>query len=58
MRRPPMTNRMTIAFATPDGHRTHAPPEAATRTADGTPYVWIRTRDGDVTRAFATGDVE
>jgi len=54
-----MTNRMTIAYATPDGHRTQAPPEAATRTADGTPYVWIRTRDdGEITRAFATGDVE
>ena len=54
-----MSNRMTIAFATPDGHRTQAPPEAATRTADGTPYVWIRTRDtGEVTRAFATGEIE
>jgi hypothetical protein len=54
-----MTNRMTIAFATPDGHRTHAPPEAATRTADGTPYVWIRTRDpGEITRACATGERE
>mgnify|MGYP007124936179 CR=1 FL=1 len=54
-----MSNRMTIAFATPDGHRTHAAPEAATRSADGRAYVWIRTRDtGEVTRAFATGEIE
>ncbi|UBF23288.1 hypothetical protein M1M40_gp10 [Halorubrum tailed virus 29] len=53
-----MRNRMAITFATPDGARTHAPPEAATRSDDGTPYVWIRTHGGEITRAFATGEIE
>ena len=48
---------MRLRFVTPDGRQTRAPPKAMTYTADGTGYVWIRTADGDVTRAFAQGEV-
>jgi hypothetical protein len=49
---------VVLPFATPDGdHHTRAPPDAQTYDADGNPYVWIRTRDGDVTRAYQRGSV-
>jgi len=32
-------------------------PAAQTYDADGNPYVWIRTADGDVTRAYQRGSV-
>jgi len=48
---------MRLPFATPDGHRTHAPPAAMSYDRDGTPYVWIRTADGEITRAFQQGSV-
>lgn len=52
-----MSNRPTFCYETEDGHRTRAPPEQAIRTVDGEKFVWIRTRDGDVTRAFEVGAV-
>jgi len=49
---------VVLSFATPDGdHHTRAPPAAQTYDADGNPYVWIRTADGDVTRAYQRGSV-
>ena len=49
---------VVLPFATPDGdHHTRAPPEAQTYDTDGNPYVWIRTADGDVTRAYQRGSV-
>ena len=49
---------VVLPFATPDGdHHTRAPPAAQTYDADGNPYVWIRTADGDVTRAYQRGSV-
>lgn len=49
---------VVLPFATPDGdHRTRAPPEAQLYDLDNNPYVWIRTVDGDVTRAYQRGSV-
>jgi hypothetical protein len=48
---------MRLRFATPDGRKTRAPPEAMTYDRDGNPYVWIRTADGEITRAFQQGEV-
>jgi hypothetical protein len=49
---------MKITFETPDGARTRAHPEEAKRSDDGKAFVWIRTQSGEITRAFATGEVE
>ena len=47
-----------LPFVTRDGdHRTRAPPEAQAYDTDGNPYVWIRTADGEITRAFQKGSV-
>lgn len=47
-----------LPFVTRDGdHRTRAPPEAQLYDIDNNQYVWIRTRDGKITRAFQKGSV-
>ena len=48
---------MIIPFATPDGTaHTYAPPRAQHTAANGAQYVWVRTSDGDITKAFQRGD--
>ena len=49
--------RCRVVFDVPDGGRVHAHPEEATRTVDGKTYVWVRTQDGEITRAFASGEL-
>lgn len=47
---------MRIPFTTDDGRRTRAPPEAQLYDVKNEPFVWIRTTDGDITRARPVGD--
>ena len=49
--------RCRVVFEVPNGGRVYAHPEEATRTLDGKTYVWVRTQDGEITRAFASGDL-
>ena len=49
--------RCRVVFEVPDGGRVYAHPEEATRTVDGKTYVWVRTQDGEITRAFASGEL-
>ena len=49
--------RCRVVFDVPDGGRVRAHPEEATRTVDGKTYVWVRTQDGEITRAFASGEL-
>ena len=49
--------RARAVFEVPDGGRVYAHPEEATRTRDGKTYVWVRTQDGEITRAFASGEL-
>ena len=49
--------RCRVVFSVPDGGRVRAQPESAQRSADGEAYVWVRTQDGEITRAFASGEL-
>ena len=49
--------RARAVFEVPDGGRVRAHPEEATRSVDGKTYVWVRTQDGEITRAFASGEL-
>ena len=49
--------RARVVFQIPDGGRVRAHPEDATRALDGKTYVWVRTQDGEITRAFASGEL-
>ena len=49
--------RARAVFEVSDGGRVYAHPEEATRTLDGKTYVWVRTQDGEITRAFASGEL-
>ena len=49
--------RCRVVFDVPDGGRVRAHPEEATRTLDGKTYVWVRKEDGDISRAFSTGEM-
>ena len=49
--------RARVVFQIPDGGRVRAQPESAHRSADGEAFVWVRTQDGDISRAFSTGEM-
>lgn len=46
---------MRLEFRTPDGRTTYAPPEETFFDSDGNQYVWVRTDDGDVRKAYLNG---
>ena len=50
-------SRCRVVFEVPDGGRVYAHPEEATRTLDGKTYVWVRKENGEITRAFASGEL-
>ena len=49
--------RCRVVFEVPDGGRVYAHPEVATRTLNGKTYVWVRKGTGEITRAFASGEL-
>ena len=49
--------RARAVFEVPDGGRVYAHPEESTRTLDGKTYVWVRKESGEITRAFASGEL-
>ena len=49
--------RCRVIFDVPDGGRVYAHPEEATRTLNGKTYVWVRKGNGEITRAFASGEL-
>ena len=49
---------MKLTFVTEDKeHFTYAPPEEQLYTEDNKPFVWIKTNDGNITRAFAASEL-
>ena len=48
--------RCRVVFQVPGGGRVAATPQSAKRSVDGDTFVWVRTQDGDITRAFSTGE--
>lgn len=48
---------MRIAFETADGHRTEAPPASIHYDVKGRAFVWVRTRAGDIRKAYQRSEV-
>jgi len=49
---------MNLTFVTKDKeHITHAPPSAQLYTEDNRAFVWIKTNDGNITKAYPTNEL-
>lgn len=46
---------MRLEFETPDGRTAYAPPESSFFDEDGNQYVFMRTDEGDVRKAYLNG---
>jgi hypothetical protein len=47
-----MNMTKVVEYHTPDGRTTLAPVDAAVQTKGPDKWIWMRTTDGDITRAY------